>query len=129
MAAQTFTMPPMKLRHFLCLLLLGLMAAAGVAGPIAAQPYIGEWSNGRGEPLIITASTIKFSNNAPVAYHDVTRGSDGKSFTLQLTAKGKLNYLSPFMRLTLNGKAEMSSEGADTFNGEMTSSAKWYRDK
>jgi len=119
----------MKLSHFVFLLLFSLVAAVGIAGPTAAQPYIGEWSNGRGEPLTITASTIKFGNDKPVAYQDVTRASDGKSFTLQLTAKGKLNYLSPFMRLTLNGKQEMSSEGADTFNGEMTSSAKWYRDK
>jgi hypothetical protein len=92
------------MKVFLFLLLFGLVAAMGVAGPTAAQPYIGEWSNGRGEPLLITATTIKFGNNNPVAYRDVTRASDGKSFTLQLTAKGKLNYLSPFMRLTLSGK-------------------------
>ena len=119
----------MKLRHFLSLFLFCMLAGMGTAEPTVAQPYIGQWSNGRGEPLIITSTTIKFGNDAPVPYRDVTRASDGKSFTLQLAAKGKLNYLSPFMRFTLKNRAEMSSEGADTFNGEMTSSATWFRDK
>lgn len=119
----------MNLRHFVLLCLFSFMAAMGLAGPTAAQPYIGEWSNGRGEPLIITATTIRFGSDKAVAYRDITKASDGNSFTLMLTAKGKLNYLSPYMQLTLSGKEEMGTEGSDTFNGETTSSAKWFRDK
>lgn len=119
----------MKLRHFVFLLVFSVLAVIGVAGPTAAQPYIGEWSNGRGDPLILTATTIQFANNQAVSYRDVSRASDGSSFTLQLMAKGRLNYLSPFMRITMNGKGEMSTEGADSFNGDGTSSATWFRDK
>jgi hypothetical protein len=122
--------PPLRaLLLFLLLPLLLALPPLAHAGPTAAQPYLGEWSNGRGDPLIITATTIKFGNDKPVSYHDVTRASDGHSFTLQLVAKGKLNYLSPFMRLTVTSKEEMSTEGADTFNGDGVSSAKWFRDK
>lgn len=106
-----------------------MVPAMGIAGSTAAQPYIGEWSNGRGEVLVITPTTIKFGTDAPVPYRDITPITDGKSFTLKMMPKGKLNYLSPFMRLKLNGQKEMSSEGADTFDGVMMSSANWFRDK
>ena len=119
----------MRLRHFVFLLVFSVLAMVGVAGPTAAQPYVGEWSNGRGDPLILTATTIKFANNQPVPYRDITKASDGNSFTLMLNAKGRLNYLSPFMRMTMKGKGEMSTEGADSFNGDATSSATWFRDK
>jgi hypothetical protein len=125
-------MRPLHLRALLLFLLLPVLFAVSpfaFAGPTAAQPYIGEWSNGRGDPLIITATTIQFAHDKPVAYRDVTRASDGHSFTLQLVAKGKLNYLSPFMRLTVTSKEQMSTEGADSFNGDATSSATWFRDK
>lgn len=120
---------PRALLFFLLLPVLFALPLLVISAPTAAQPYLGEWSDGRGDLLVFTAGTIKFGADQAVSYHDVTRASDGHSFTLQLVRKGKLNYLSPFMRLTLAGKGEMNSAGADSFNGATTSSAHWFRDK
>ncbi len=72
------------------LLVLQLLICAAVAAE-TEQPYIGEWSNGRGETLTITAKTIRFADDRPVPYRDVTRATDGSSFELQITAKGEVN--------------------------------------
>ncbi len=54
-------------------------------------PYLGAWSNGRGETLLITSKTLQFAENRAVTYKDVTRATDGSSFELQITAAGKVN--------------------------------------
>jgi hypothetical protein len=55
------------------------------------QPYLGHWSNGRGETLVITGSTIQFADNKPVSYRDVTHATNGEDFELLITAAGKVN--------------------------------------
>jgi hypothetical protein len=63
--------------------------AATLAGD--PPPYVGDWSNGRGETLAITSRTIQFGDDKPVPYRDVTRATDGSIFELQITAAGKVN--------------------------------------
>ena len=74
-------------------LLLGALAALifvanAMAGPL---PYLGEWSNGRGETLIITGETLQFADDKPVKYRDITRATDGSSFEWEITAPGEIN--------------------------------------
>lgn len=102
------------------------------------QPtYIGQWSNGRGDTLAITATTIRFANDKPVKYRDVTKVTNGREFHLEITSAGKLNYLTKFLSLSM-GEGEKPDElkmtlydsykdmvdGANS-QGEAT----WYRDK
>ncbi|MEO5722688.1 MAG: hypothetical protein ABIR71_14655 [Chthoniobacterales bacterium] len=72
---------------FWCALFCWAQLAAGASEP----PYLGEWSNGRGETLTITEETIQFADERPVKYRDITRASDGASFELQITAPGEIN--------------------------------------
>lgn len=118
------------MKNTVLILLLGLLASVVGATAKDKAPYIGEWSNGRGETLIITATTIQFIDNKPVPYTDITEEGEA-SFTLQLNASGKLNYLSKFMQFTIAGKEEMKSEGYDSADddAESVSQATWFRDK
>jgi len=53
-------------------------------------PYVGSWSNGRGEILTITKTTLQFGDDRPVLYRDVTRVTDGTTyFELLITTSGK----------------------------------------
>jgi hypothetical protein len=73
--------------------IIAFAAAVAISSVRAAEerPYLGEWSNGRGETLKLTPSTIQFGKDKPVAYRDVTRASDGSDFELQITSAGKVN--------------------------------------
>ena len=57
-------------------------------------PYLGHWSNGRGETLVITKKTLQFAEDKPVPYRDVTRGTDDSIFELQITVGGEVNAFS-----------------------------------
>jgi hypothetical protein len=70
-----------------------LVAASSVrADP---PPYIGQWSNGRGETMKITAKTIQFADNKPIPFRDLTEArsenADERTFELQITARGNVN--------------------------------------
>ena len=54
-------------------------------------PYLGSWSNGRGETLVITEKTIRFADNRALPYRDITRATDGSMFELQINAKAAAN--------------------------------------
>ena len=118
----------MKHPFLLCVAALFISSLAGITKePV---PYIGEWSNGRGETLVITAKTIQFIDNKAVPYVDVTEEGED-SYTLELKPSGEMNYLSKFMVFKLKGEEEMASEGYDSMeeNAEYVSTATWYRDK
>lgn len=67
-------------------------------------PYVGDWSNGRGETLVITEKTIQYADDRPVPYRDVTRATDGSSFELQITARGDVNaFPGKTLALSLDG--------------------------
>ena len=101
------------------------------------DPYIGEWSNGRGERLVITSGSIKYGRDKAVPYTDLTRVTNGREFNLQITAEGKLNYFTEFlhisvadgdksdeMKMTLFNSRKDMEEGKNS-QGEAT----WDRDK
>ena len=68
-----------------------LLFASAEALAAEDPPYLGNWSNGRGETLVVTEKTIRFGNDRAVPYRDVTRATDGEMFELQLTARGAVN--------------------------------------
>ena len=77
--------------HNLLALSLGLITATSFASD-SELPYLGHWSNGRGETLTITAKTIAFAKNKPVTYRDISRATDGSDFQLQITTKSDDNW-------------------------------------
>jgi len=101
------------------------------------DPYVGEWSNGRGEILIITSSTIKFGNDKAVPYRDITRVTNGREFHLEITTDAKLNYLTKFLHVSF-GEGEKTDQmkmtlydsRKDMEDGENSQGeATWDRDK
>jgi hypothetical protein len=111
---------------------LGQRAIAPAPAP-AKMAYVGRWSNGRGETLSITARTLRFANDRPVYYRDVTKVTDGNHFSIQITNPGKLNYFSRFLALEI-GKGEMKmtlyNSYREMFDGENPQGeSTWYRDK
>ena len=68
-----------------------LIFAAPALRSAEELPYLGSWSNGRGETLVITAKTIRFGENRALPYKDVTRATDGSAFELQITARDAAN--------------------------------------
>jgi hypothetical protein len=99
----------------------------------AKMPYIGRWSNGRGEALSITARTLQFANDRPVYYRDVTKVTDGNHFSIQITTRGKINYFSRFLALEVEkGQMKMTLYNSyrEIFDGENPQGeSTWYRDK
>jgi hypothetical protein len=101
------------------------------------DPYIGEWSNGRGETLVINGSTIKFGSDRAVPYRDVTRVTNGREFNIEITTEAKLNYLTRFLHISF-GEGEKTDEmkmtlydsRKDMEDGENSQGeATWSRDK
>jgi hypothetical protein len=80
-----------RVAQLVALALALLCTSGGIVRASEAQPYLGAWSNGRGETLAITATTVRFAEDKPVPYRDVTRATDGTLFELQLTAAGEVN--------------------------------------
>lgn len=99
----------------------------------AKMPYIGRWSNGRGETLAITLRTLQFANDRPVYYRDVTKVTDGQHFSIQITSPGKINYFSKFLALSIeNGQMTMTLYNSyqEMFDGENPQGeSTWDRDK
>ena len=54
-------------------------------------PYLGHWSNGRGETLVLTTKTLRFAHDKPATYRDVTSTRNGTRFELQITTAGEVN--------------------------------------
>ncbi len=127
----------MKTRHVSLLLAIFLSAGFAYAREKWKDPFIGEWSNGRGDTLVIAGSTIRFGRDKAVSYHDITRVTDGKQFNLEITTQGNLNYLTKFLHISM-GEGDKSDEmkmtlydsrkeldAGENSQGEAT----WYRDK
>lgn len=82
------------------------LIALGFAANLVAEPlpYLGEWSNGRGETLTITESTLRFAEDEPVKYRDITKATDDSSFELQITTPGEINaFPGKFVSVVLEG--------------------------
>ena len=131
--------------HFTAVLIaLVILTGAATVSPLAKNasdkwrdPYVGEWSNGRGDTLLITTNTIKFGNDKPVPYHDITRVTNGREFNLQITTEAKLNYLTEFLHVSFGEgektdqmKLSLYDSRKDMENGENSQGeATWERDK
>ena len=106
-----------------------------VASLVSASdsPYVGSWSNGRGETLVITARTVRFASDKAVPYRDLTKATDGKIFNLEITAEGEVNaFAEKFLRLDC-GDDEMRMTGfksaADLLHDKNPGSdVTWYKD-
>jgi len=76
---------------FQALIVCALFLGARFATAEDAQPYVGHWSNGRGETLVVTRNTLRFADDMPLKFRDVTRATDGSSFELLITTLGEEN--------------------------------------
>lgn len=92
-------------------LLSALWVFAASALLAAEPPYLGEWSNGRGDTLLITATTIRFASDKAVGYRDLTGATDGKSFVLQITTAGEVNFFAEKFLSVACGDDEMRMIG------------------
>jgi hypothetical protein len=119
-------------------LILGVSAKASTE--VSAHeplPYLGKWSNGRGETLAITAKTIQFASDKPVTYSDVTKATNGQEFNLEVTSEGKLNYLTKYLHVSTGEgdkpdemKMTLYNSRKDLEDGENSQGqATWYRDQ
>lgn len=129
----------MKTRHAAVLLAISLLAGVSTyARKKWKDPYVGEWSNDRGETLVITSSTIRFGNDKAASYHDITRVTDEREFRLQITTEAELNHLTKFLHILVVGDGDKADEmkltlydsrkdleAGENARGEAT----WYRDK
>ena len=96
-------------------------------------PYVGQWSNGRGETLVITEKTIRFGDDRALPYRDVTRATDGSTFELQINSRGPANG---FGGNTLGVECEgdsmkvtaYASHAAYMQGGEAQSVVTWFKD-
>ena len=96
-------------------------------------PYVGQWSNGRGETLVITEKTIRFGDDRALPYRDVTRATDGSTFELQITSRGPANG---FGGNTLGVECEgdsmkitaYASHAAYMQGGDAQSVVTWFKD-
>lgn len=96
-------------RAFALSWLIGVALVATLAA--ADLPYLGEWSNGRGETLTITEDSLQFADDEPVKYRDLTRATDGNSFVLQITTAGEINaFPGKFLAVALeDGSLKMTT--------------------
>lgn len=97
--------------------------------------YVGNWSNGRGEPMFIIIGTIQYGKDKPLKYRDVTKVTDGSYFNLEITEPGKINYFTKFLSLSVDAekKSEMKmtfyNSYQDMFDGNNSQGENnWYRD-
>lgn len=115
------------------LLIAALILQLRAARAADELPYLGTWSNGRGETLVIKSRTLQFADDKPVSYQDVTRATDGNSFELQITVAGKVNA---FPGKTLGVQCEGDTMKITTFASHAAyvkekdpqSVVTWYKD-
>jgi hypothetical protein len=120
------------MKSLMSIVLTGLCLMAFVdAGASQKPPYIGGWSNGRGETLLLTATTLTFGKDKPVRYKDVTKVTDNRRFAIQLLGNKKLNYFTKFLVFEVDGKEmklTLYNTYEDLFNGKSEQgNSTWYR--
>ena len=119
------------MKALFALLFIALISSATAADD--APLYLGSWSNGRGETLVITSKTMKFGDDRPFSFRDVTRVSDGESYELEITTRGEINgFPGKTLHLTFEeGAMQMTGykSHADFMQGgEVQMEVTWYKD-
>jgi hypothetical protein len=108
------------------------LPALGLPEVSPSPPYIGEWSNGRGELLVITSTTLRFQKDKPVPYRTIPRATVDSAHKLEITARGPVNYFQKFLWLIMRNEKEMIIEHFDSLSqitaGD-TSVQHWFRQK
>ena len=110
-----------------------LVLTAATARAADDLPYIGSWSNGRGETLVITGKAIRFGDDRALPYRDITRATDGSSFELQINAKAAANgFGGNTLGVECDGDSmkitAYASHAAYMQDGEPQSVVTWYKD-
>ncbi|MEY2491816.1 MAG: hypothetical protein QOH24_767 [Verrucomicrobiota bacterium] len=89
------------------LLVFVLLALFSVASADEEEAYFGEWSNAHNDVLRITADAIRFNDDKPLQYDDITEDSDGTFYLLQIKTPGEPNPLGgKFLRITFGTDAD-----------------------
>lgn len=101
---------------FLLIVLLAVFSSVSFAQKSEPSAYLGTWSNGRGEQLIINDDTVKYGKNRVLHYKDITKASDGNFFNLQIINPGKQNYFSRYVSLTINPEAKPAEMTLKSYN-------------
>jgi hypothetical protein len=72
----------------------------------ADQPYLGEWSNGRGGTLTLSRRRMYYGDHDAYTYQDVTRNPDGRRYAVQITTPGRVSFFSwsKFVSLDIDGR-------------------------
>lgn len=111
------------------------LVALGFAANLVAEPlpYLGEWSNGRGETLTISESILRFAENEPVKYRDITKATAGSSFELQITTPGEINafpgkFVSVFLEDDALKMKTFSSHADHMQEKDPQSIVTWFKD-
>ena len=96
-------------------------------------PYLGSWSNGRGETLVVTAKTIRVGDDRALPYKDVTRATDGSTIELQITARGAAHaFVGNTLGVECDGDSmkitAYASHAAYMQGGEPQSVVTWFKE-
>ena len=126
----------MKIHILLAVILLAAFSSVSFAQQAEPLAYLGSWSNGRGEELVVRDRTVKYGTNRALNYRDITKASDGSFFNLKIINPGKENYFSPYVSLTINLEAkprEMTLKNYNTLKDlmddeNMQGTDTWYLD-
>ena len=113
---------------------LTILAGGGPACATEQAQYIGTWSNGRGERLVIMENTLQFNKDKALKYRDLTEEPDGESFELEIVGvKNPNGFGGNILVLEFDGEEmKMTAYGARGDIGEedkITAAVTWSRDE
>ena|ERR1700733_12358111 len=123
----------------LLLILLWAGTLLWLSGPLLAAEkafYLGNWSSGRGDPLIINKTTLKFAGEKIATYRDRSRPDDKSISVLQIINPRSFFLHEPFIlceQLINSDKSTMKLTGFRSYQDLLRrknpqSEVTWYKD-
>ena len=121
----------MKLAHLALVLLSLPVSVASAEKPPEPPRYLGEWSDGRGVVLVVTANKLRLGSHA-ASFKEVFRSKDARFFRFQVTSSGS-GFDGRFIRVEV-GREEMQMREyrtlADCLNDKQVAAVvAWSRDR